>query len=51
MRKLASTGVTSNSVEQCEIEVCFLPIQLMGNNVGLSKIHRSPSSLEVDFES
>ena len=39
----------SDSVEQCETEVCFLHIQLIGTNVWLPKTHNVPP--EVDFES
>ena len=39
----------SDSVALWDSEVCFLHIQLMGTNVRLPKIHRTPS--EVDFES
>ena len=48
MRKPASKERTSDSVELCEAEVCFLHIQLVGTNVWLPKIHRIPP--EVDFE-
>ena len=33
MRKLASREIISASVEQCENEVSFLHIQLIGTNV------------------
>ena len=35
--------------EKCETEVCFLHIQLIGTNVWLPKIHKTPP--DVDFES
>ena len=40
---------SSDFVELCESEVCFLHIHLIGTNVWLPKIHKIPS--EVDFES
>ena len=40
--------MTSDSVELCEIKVCFLHIQLTKTNVLLPKIHKTPP--EVDFE-
>ena len=49
MRKPASREMISASVELCETEVCFLHVQLLGTNVWLAKIHKSPS--DVDFES
>ena len=49
MRKPASRGIISDSVELCEAEVCFLHIQLVGTNVRLPKMHRIAS--DVDFES
>ena len=41
--------MVSESVELCESEVCFLHIQLLGTNVWLPKMHKSPP--DVDFES
>ena len=41
--------ITSESVELCETDVCFLHIQLTGTKVRLPKIHMTPP--EVDFES
>ena len=38
MRGPASKDISSNSMEQCETEVCFLHIQLSGTNVRLPKI-------------
>ena len=49
MRNPASREVISDSVELCETEVCFLHIQLMGTNVRLPKIHKTPP--DIDFES
>ena len=49
MRKPASREIISASVELCETEVCFLHIQLLGTNVWLPKMHKSPH--DVDFES
>ena len=49
MRKPAWRDMSSASVELCETEVCFLHIQLIGTNVWLPKIHKSPP--DVDFES
>ena len=49
MRKPASREIISASVELCETEVCFLHIQLIGTNVWLPKMHRTPP--DVDFES
>ena len=49
MRKPASREIISASVEQCETEVCFLHIQLIGTNVWLPNMHKSPP--DVDFES
>ena len=49
MRKPASREMISASVELCETEVCFLPIQLIGTSVRLSKMHSIPP--DVDFES
>ena len=42
MRKLASREIISASVELCETEVCFLHIQLVGTNVWLPKMRKSP---------
>ena len=42
IRNPASIEMTSDSVELCENEVCFLRIQLTGTNVWLPKIHRIP---------
>ena len=49
MRKLASREITSASVELRETEVLFLHIQLIGTNVSLPKMHKSPH--DVDFDS
>ena len=49
MRNPASRENISASVELCETEVCFLHIQLVGTNVWLPKMHKSPP--DVDFES
>ena len=49
MRRPATEDITSDSVELCEAEVCFLHIQLVGTNVRLPKMHNVPP--EVDFES
>ena len=49
MRKPASRDMISVSVEQCETEVCFLHIQLIGTNVWISKMHNVPP--DVEFES
>ena len=49
MRKPASREIISASVDLCETDVCFLHIQLIGTNVWLPNMHKSP--LEVDFES
>ena len=49
MRKPASREIMSASAELCETEVCFMHIQLIGTNVWLPKIHKSPP--DVDFES
>ena len=49
MRKPASREITSASVAQCETQVCFLHIQLIGTNVWLPKMHKSPP--DIDFES
>ena len=49
IRSPASNEITSDSVELCETEVCFLHIHLIGTNVWLPKIHKTPP--EVDFES
>ena len=49
MRKSASREIISASVELCETEVCFLHIQLIGTNVWLPKIHKTPP--DVHFES
>ena len=49
MRKPASREIISDSVEQCETDVCFLHIQLTDTNVWLPNMHNI--SLEVDFES
>ena len=49
MRKPASREIISASVELCQTEVCFLHIQLIGTNVRLPKMHRTPA--DVDFES
>ena len=49
MRKPASGEVSSASVELCETDVCFLHIQLIGTNVRLPNMHKSPP--DVDFES
>ena len=49
MRIPASREITSGSVELCETEVCFLYIQLIGTNVWLPNMHKSPNV--DDFES
>ena len=49
IRNPASRELTSDSVELCETEVCFLHIQLTGTSVLLTKIHKTPP--EDDFES
>ena len=49
MRELASREIISAAVELCETEVCFLHIQLIGTNVWVPKMHKSPP--DVDFES
>ena len=41
MREPASTEITATSVEQCETEVCFLRIQLVGTKARLPKMHES----------
>ena len=48
MHRPTSKEKTSDSVELCETEVCFLHIQLMATNVRLPEIHGIPP--EVDFE-
>ena len=45
----ASKEMISDSGELCETEVCFLDIQLIGTNVWLPKMHKTPP--DVDFES
>ena len=49
MRKPAATEIISASVELWKTDVCVLHIQLIGTNVWLPKIHKTPP--EVDFES
>ena len=49
MRKPASREMISAFVELCGTEVCFIHILLIGTNVCLPKIHKTPP--EVDFES
>ena len=49
MRKPASREIISASVEQCETDVLFLHMQLIGTNVWLPNMHKSLP--EVDFES
>ena len=49
MRKPASREIFSATVELCEVEVCFLHIQLIGTHVWLPKMHESPP--DVAFES
>ena len=49
MRKPASREMISASVELCETDICFLHVQLIGTNVWLPKMHKSPP--DVDFES
>ena len=49
IRSRASRDMISDSVELCETELCFLHIQLVGTNVLLPKIHKTPP--EVDLES
>ena len=45
----ASKVMISVSVELCDTDVCFLYIQLIGTNVRLPKMHKTPP--DVDFES
>ena len=49
MRKPASREITSDKVELWNTGVCFLHIQLIGTNVWLPNMHKSPP--DVDFES
>ena len=49
LHDLALHSIYSDSVELCETEVCFLHIQLIGPNVRLQKMYKTPP--EVDFES
>ena len=49
IRNPASNKMISDSVEMWDADVCFLHIQLMGTNVRLPKIDKTPR--EVDFES
>ena len=49
VRKPASREIISASVELCETDVCFLHIQLIGTNVWLPNMHKSPP--DVNFES
>ena len=49
IRKPASSDMISDSVELWDTDVCFLHIQLIGTNVRLPKMHKTP--LDVDFES
>ena len=44
MRKPASDAITSDSVELCETEACFLHVQLLGTNVRLPKYTKNPRS-------
>ena len=48
IRSPASNEITSDSVELWDTDVCFLHIQLMGTNVRLPKIHKTPSELDFD---
>ena len=48
-RKPTSSDLISDSVELWDTDVCFLHIQVMGTNVGLSKIQKIHP--EVDLES
>ena len=41
IRNPASSEMISDSVELCETEVCFLHIQLTGNNVLLQEIYKT----------
>ena len=45
-RKPASRDIKSASAELCETVVCFLHIQLIGTNVWLPKMHKSPPDVE-----
>ena len=47
IRSPASREMTSDFVELCETEVCFLHIQLTGTNVWLPNMHKILS--EIDF--
>ena len=49
IRRIAAREIISASVELRETEVCFLHIQLIGTNVWLPKMHKTPP--DVDFES
>ena len=49
IRKPSSNDMISDSVELRDTDVCFLHIQLIGTNVRLPKMHRTPP--DVDFES
>ena len=49
IRSPASNEMISDSVELWDTDVCFLHIQLMGTNVRVPKIHKTPP--EVDIES
>ena len=42
IRNPASRDMTSDSLQLCETEVCFLHIQLTGTNVLLPKKHKTP---------
>ena len=48
MRNPASEDMISDSVELWDTDVCFLHFQLMGTNVRLPKMHKTPP--EVDFD-
>ena len=48
MRRPASEEKTSDSVEPCETEICFLHIQLMGTNVRLPKFQRVSSTVDLE---
>ena len=51
MRNPASKEKISVSVELWHADVCFLHIQLMGTNVRLPKIHKTPPRLILDPQS
>ena len=49
IRKPASSENISDSVELCDTAVCFLHLQLIGTNVLLPNMHKTPP--DVDLES